>query len=267
METGNSEFGRRLKELREALGLNQTELAQVCGVSQKTVSAWETGTTQVPKTLEDTLAIRGVRLKWWTTGQGSMFYYPPDEVYARFLTDLTDESLAMQDAAARPMKRAGLAETASTDEAQFARDFARVSLLGVRASAGGGLEVAVEEEKGQLAFQRDWISRRHGWSPDAPSRFAVISVEGDSMEPTLSSGDVLLVDTARRTADRDGIYVIRQGNALQVKRLQRLPDGALKVISDNPRYEPMVVKAMVPEDQTQDFEIAGRVVWLGRDLE
>ena len=38
----------RIKELREALGIKQEELAMLCGVTQSTISLWEIGKT-VPR--------------------------------------------------------------------------------------------------------------------------------------------------------------------------------------------------------------------------
>lgn len=38
----------RIKELREALGIKQEELAMLCGVTQSTISLWEIGRT-VPR--------------------------------------------------------------------------------------------------------------------------------------------------------------------------------------------------------------------------
>ena len=59
----------------------------------------------------------------------------------------------------------------------------------------------------------------------------------------------------------DGIYLMRSGDALLVKRLQFLPDGEIRVISDNPAYEPFTVH---PSDGESDFNIVGRIVWAGR---
>jgi len=44
----NSGFGQRLKEERQRLGLKQTELAQKIGVSEKTISNYETGHFNTP---------------------------------------------------------------------------------------------------------------------------------------------------------------------------------------------------------------------------
>lgn len=63
-----------------------------------------------------------------------------------------------------------------------------------------------------------------------PGDYKAVTVRGDSMEPTLRSGDVVIVDRGQR--DPVGLCLI-SNDGLMVKRLH-----AGKVISDNPIYEP-----------------------------
>ena len=46
METYSGRFAARLRELREKANLSQAEAAESIGVSQNTVSRWETGDRQ-----------------------------------------------------------------------------------------------------------------------------------------------------------------------------------------------------------------------------
>ena len=55
------------------------------------------------------------------------------------------------------------------------------------------------------------------------------------MIPSLTSGDIVLVNHAKRNGD--GVFVVRMGNALRVKRLQWLANGDLRISSDNPIYQ------------------------------
>jgi phage repressor protein C with HTH and peptisase S24 domain len=89
-----------------------------------------------------------------------------------------------------------------------------------------------------------------------------IRVEGDSMSPTLSNGDDILVDRGDALDRlRDGIYVLRRDDTLMVKRVALNPSSRLATIkSDNPAY---------PEwrDCALDaIEILGRVIWVGRRI-
>ncbi|MCW5830161.1 MAG: LexA family transcriptional regulator [Deltaproteobacteria bacterium] len=242
--------------------MTQADLSQVLGVSQKTVSAWENDVSEAPKTLVSTaLAIRGVNLKWLETGEGPMLRKPAELVKAAFREELSDDTAALQDSAVRPMKKAGLAEMASAYEVQFARDFARIPLLNVRASAGPGNDVGEEREIVKMAFRTEWL-RRELRTSNPEEDFRLISAEGDSMEPAILGGDILLVDLRQKTVGSGGVYVIRQGDALSVKRLQRTPSGKIRIISDNPRYESFEVD----ENDGRGFELKGRVVWLGRKI-
>ena len=64
-------FAKRLKDARSAAKLTQQQLADACGISDRTVSAWETGTAQ--GVLADHLfcvADRlGVDARWLATGE------------------------------------------------------------------------------------------------------------------------------------------------------------------------------------------------------
>ena len=82
------------------------------------------------------------------------------------------------------------------------------------------------------------------------------------MEPTISSKDTLLVDTSK-TNPRDGhIYVIRSGDVLWVKRVQRQIDGSLLLISDNTTYPPMPLML----SDHPDIQVIGQVVQSSKDL-
>ena len=106
-----------------------------------------------------------------------------------------------------------------------------------------------------LAFRADFLRNELNAGKDD---LYLIHVEGDSMEPTLRAGDVILVDHRRTTPDREGIYVIRMDDALLVKRIQLQPGNRVVAISDNSAYKSF-------ELPTQDgVAVIGRVVWAGR---
>ncbi len=62
----------------------------------------------------------------------------------------------------------------------------------------------------------------------------------------------------------DGIYVMRHDNNLLVKRLQLLPEGIIKVKSDNNMYEPWEINKK--HLNGTDIELIGRVVWSGQRM-
>lgn len=70
----------------------------------------------------------------------------------------------------------------------------------------------------------------------------MLETSGDSMEPTLRSGDCLLVDTRRRHI-LDGVHVLVVNGDLLVKRLSSEPSGKICIASDNQLYKEFLTNA------------------------
>ena len=135
---------------------------------------------------------------------------------------------------------------------------ARISRYAIDASAGPGALAGDERAVGAMAFDPAWL-RERGIDPAAAS---VISVDGDSMAPTLGDGDDILVDRADAAGRlRDGIYVLRIDDALLVKRIALNPASRRFTIkSDNPAYP------IWPDCDPAEIAVIGRVVWAGRRI-
>ena len=112
-------------------------------------------------------------------------------------------------------------------------------------SAGYGQFVPDSDEvKEYISVPKDL--RKYG------NKFAASKVRGDSMEPTLFDGDIIICDV-NGFDGTDGIYaIIYKGNGF-VKRLQRTSTG-VKIISDNRHYDPMFENA-----ESEDFRVIGKV--------
>lgn len=142
--------------------------------------------------------------------------------------------------------------------ARAADDYVLIPQYQVRASAGPGALPDSEAPTASIAFQAGFI---RDLSASPADSLAVLTVEGDSMFPTLANGDQILVDTADRLATRDGIYVLRVEDALMVKRLSLNPaTRRLTIRSDNDAYPTW------PDCDPTAVHIIGRVVWVGRKL-
>jgi hypothetical protein len=144
----------------------------------------------------------------------------------------------------------------SPSPAKAVRDRLKVvARLPIGASAGPGALAGEERPQVGMAFDPRFL-RDLTTNPDAIS---LIRVTGDSMVPTLSAGDDILVDTGD-TADRlrDGIYVLRIDDAVNVKRIAMAPGKRFTIMSDNPAYPPMT------HWQPDQVTVVGRVVWVGR---
>ena len=145
------------------------------------------------------------------------------------------------------------------DEAAAYGELLPVVRVPVRASAGPGAIAGEEGGKPYFAFHPVWLK---SITRSSASQLSIIRVEGDSMSPTLSAGDDILVDLedgAERL--RDGIYVLRVDGALLVKRLAIHPVGRrVTVQSDNPAYGDL------PDCRLDEIDCIGRVIWAGRKI-
>lgn len=128
-------------------------------------------------------------------------------------------------------------------------DWVDIPRLALGASAGAGALPAEEQAVGAFRFAARWL-RQQGLDP---AMLSAIRVEGDSMETTLRDGDEILVDRTLRPL-RDGIHVVRTGDALLVKRLDLAVSGKIALVSDNPAYRTI-------ELSPGEVEVIGRVVW------
>lgn len=133
----------------------------------------------------------------------------------------------------------------------------KIPRLTVQASAGPGAVEPQELRSDTMGFSDRMLRDLAGGDP---SGLSLIAVVGDSMEPTLSDGDDILVnrlDAGDRL--RDGIYVLRMGDGLHVKRIACGPGRSrVTIISDNdayPAWQDVELKAVV---------LIGRVVWGGK---
>lgn len=119
-----------------------------------------------------------------------------------------------------------------------------VPLLDQSLSAGKGQPLPDDDTPaGYVAVPKEL--RRYG------DKLAALYVNGDSMEPTLQRGDLVVCDSCGW--DGEGIYALRMDGCGYVKRLAKRP-GKLVVISDNPKYEPWE-----EPDESQAVSIIGRV--------
>ena len=150
-------------------------------------------------------------------------------------------------------------EVLGGEEQRPGEQLVRVPRLAVGASAGRGAlpGVGAEAEAAAIGFNaRTMRAIGAGKAAD----LSIITVEGDSMAPTLGPGDSIMVDrgdAAERL--RDGVYVLRKDDALMVKRLSPSPTGGrVSVRSDNPGYPSW------PDCSLVELGIVGRVIWMGR---
>lgn len=127
-------------------------------------------------------------------------------------------------------------------------DLSRVDREGPGAGTGHFLNHAI--------FRIDWLA---GLTTASVDQLVAFTVEDDSMEPGMRPGDHVLVELTQDQMRGDGVYVLRMGGGLAIKRIAYSPEsGRISIRSDNPIY---------PSHDSVSREkvrLVGRIVWIGR---
>lgn len=229
---GMTVLADRMKEALNEAGLNQAELARLVGCTRATVNDWTSGRTESlrgPNLMKAAQAL-GVEPDWLGTGKGPKRRRDVGRPIIAY--DHPDELPPGQ--------------------------FEMIPLLDVRVSAGAG--VWTEDRANtrySLAFLNGWL-RRNGYRPED---LKLLEVRGDSMEPRIYDGDIVLIDISDTTPRSGRVYAIVYQDWVYLKRLIVRMDGTVEVRSDNPNYPP----EMVPRDDQDRLRIVGRCVWAGGD--
>jgi hypothetical protein len=95
-----------------------------------------------------------------------------------------------------------------------------------------------------------------GYSAASSKELRIVTVVGDSMEPTLRAGQRLLIDIADRMPNPPGIFVIRDGQGLAINRVQIVPQTEpvrIKISCENSKYE-------AHENTLENADIQGRAI-------
>jgi transcriptional regulator with XRE-family HTH domain len=95
--------------------------------------------------------------------------------------------------------------------------------------------------------------KRLGLHPDTVT---TLVAEGDSMVPTIADQAPVFIDTDDRDLADGGIYAIKVGGSLVIRRVQRLIGGGMQLLADNgTAYPPQTVDARA----LSELDIVGRV--------
>lgn len=132
--------------------------------------------------------------------------------------------------------------------------FVAIPVMDVEASAGNGSPVEHEGVADLMSLNEVWLRQTFHVTPNSVT---ILPVKGDSMEPTIRSGELVLIEKIDPSGrPGDGIYIVRLDGSVAVKRLQSLPGGVIRVSSDNKNFTPYDVGP----DDTVDFAVLGRVL-------
>ncbi|MCM8196840.1 XRE family transcriptional regulator [Enterobacter hormaechei] len=214
-------FSERLAQAMKHAGYTQGRLAKDVGMAQSSVNKLLKEANGSRKTVE-IASVLGVRPEWLSTGEGEMASSSVRETTALYQVKPSLNGIF------------------------------RVDVLDVKASAGPGSIVTSDFIETIRAIEYTTEQARALFGNRPAAHVKVITVNGDSMDGTISPGDQIFVDTGVTHFDGDGVYVFVFGKTLHVKRLQMQRDR-LAVISDNPIYEKWYVE---PEDEDAFYVMA-----------
>lgn len=219
-------MGERIAERLEALGLSQAELARRVKVAQPTINALIRGGNSGSRHLHK-IAAELETSPAWLAGETD----DPSPIAPRLSTV---EALAEE------------------------LDLAILPEFDIGYAMGGGTSLAERyEQKGIVPFSRGWL---RSMMSGAIGELFVARGEGDSMEPTLKDGDIVLIDTAQQQVRaQDRIWAVVYGELGMIKRVRRTPGGTYLLLSDNSTVPPV-------ECHDGEMSVIGRVIWIGRRI-
>lgn len=208
----------------DAIGIDQSELARRVGCSSAAINQIVNDKTQNSRFLPRIASRLGVS--------------------TQYLLGLTDVPIGDD------------SENANTDDgralATQGHDDVEIDSIDLAYGMGGAfLDSEAEVEK--VRFSRAWLRQ---FTDTAPVHLFSTQGIGDSMMPTILDRDIVIIDRSQNSmVDQMGekIWAIVFGGVGMIKRLRPLPDGTIKIMSDN-----QLVRDELATDG--DLFIVGRVV-------
>lgn len=235
----NMIFAQRINEIVELLG-NPNVVAKKAGVTASSVFRWLRGESDPSRTNLIRLAdAANVNIAWLATGEGKKFKNTQESNTSNI--QVTKSTVDVS------------GKCVDIDDFVFIPEYDIKTALSYKFISND------DEPVPTMAFRRSWVIN---FLHANPRDLSVITVQGDSMADLLYDGDKLLINHSRNQP-ATGLYVLRIGDELIVKRTQLLPDDKLSVKSENKAYDPFTINLKNLENK---IEIVGRVEWFCRQI-
>lgn len=245
---GIGHFNERLKELIGQESMRA--FGRRVGISDTTIRKYLTGETEPTLSRLAAIAVAcDICVEWLVTGEGPKEPLPD----SWWLNSEIDTKAKEQEAWNKQAIAAKQRQDSALDE-----EYALIEGYHVAVSTGHGAFGEAAEVTRRLAFRKRWLNFR-GFRPD---QLKVVFARGDSMEPTIKDNDSLLVNLASIDPIDGKIFVVRLGDQLYAKRIQKRWDGGIELISDNKEYSTQVI----PAAELEHLQVIGQVVWIGKDI-
>jgi DNA-binding XRE family transcriptional regulator len=236
-----SEFSSKLIELRRRLGVNQTELGKTLGASAMAVSRWERGHVPSAKVLIQLgiLAQKGDCWFFWSlaglTSHDIMQVMP-----------VAQKRLAIQIPLLN-FVRAGAPQKRAVDAALVAIPLLPLTAAATREKGSAQIDLDSTTPEAVLAAPSRWCPN--------PSHTVCLRVKGNSMEPLLHDGYIIVVDRKQHQAkELEGSVIVahNQKFGLVVSRFFRF-GGSRMLVPDNRVHDAVPLNA--------GWRIVGKVLW------
>lgn len=208
-------------------------LAQASGLAESTISdAIKRGPSRSDVALKIARAL-GVSVDWLLSGEGPAPSVDLGAVGRRFTEHLREQ-----------LSVAGKGD-----------DLADVQEIDLAYGLGGSFTddlVTVQTHR----FPRAWLE---SITSTPPSMLTFARGRGDSMQPTIQDGDMVLIDRSQRNVrEWDAVWALTIGEMAMIKRV-RVRGDRVHILSDNER---------VPTDDIfhEEINVVGRVIFIGRRI-
>jgi phage repressor protein C with HTH and peptisase S24 domain len=257
-------IGERIVYARNLKKISRKELSQALGLTYCSIDRWEKNNATPRGHRIEALALAlDVSIEWILVGDAAgspearaqHVQTPAESVQEAAITQTSEEPTFLD--GSPPLFAIGQDFERWQKTVNFDACVAVKFYPNVKASAGYGAFNEEGKPPLPLFFRRYFIENTLGKNP---AHLVAIMVSGDSMSPTLKSGDTMLIDISKGWQG-DGIYLIRIGTDLLVKRLQKSIGHQLSIISDNSAWETKTFD--LRQIDGSEFAILGKHLWHG----
>ncbi|PIT10707.1 hypothetical protein BGI40_01595 [Snodgrassella communis] len=219
MENSTARLYQAAKKLKGLI--NPSQIARALNTSPQTVKNWESRGMSKEGLLKAQHVI-GVSAHWLETGEGNMVI---NSAISELDCSYTDYEYK--------------------EEFQ-AQDFIIIDQFDIQVSCGPGVNNAnYPDFIRSISIPKDEFLEWFGRSKAIPG-IQLVTIKGDSMEPTLPNRSIAFVDSNINKFQGDGIYAFVLDGEAYIKRLQKVP-GKIIAISDNPIYQPFYITSEMEE--------------------
>jgi phage repressor protein C with HTH and peptisase S24 domain len=217
---------KRLTEAREAKNIKKSALARMIGVSAPTVTDWENGETKMIEgaNLMKVCSALNITPEWLLHGVNDITTLVPGAMRI----EVRDEHTPTENSYQIPMVR-----------------------LRLQAGVTGFQTEPDRRDGGTMHISKSWVDRKEF----NPTRLLAIRVKGESMEPTLYEGDVVVINLDQREPVDNAVFAVNYDGEAVVKRMSR-DMGQWWLMSDNSDQRKFYRRAC----SGADCMIIGRVV-------